>query len=316
MEKQSRIKRIILIILGINVVCSLLCLVPFFLLGGVGLLSGNRIVMGTAVRNQEVAPPAEIIMPEPVEIVPADISTPAPAFTQYRHHHPHTHPTYPNASAARWSSLYASQSRDRAIVVQVLDGASIQAVMREKTYTIRYIGIKAPVFGLESEPFGPEAANLNNTLVKNQVVTLVMDTTETSEASELLCYVFAGDRFVNLEMVRQGFAQAVSAPPDTSCDADFLQAQQSAQQEHLGQWKDFVVPETPSLTPTIDLTASATPQAAAGPCNCQGPDLDCSDFGTRADAQACYDYCKKQGFGDIFFIDIDHDGLACINKRP
>ena len=188
--------------------------------------------------------------------------------------------------------------------------------MHEKTYTVRYIGIQAPVFGLESEPFGPEAANLNNMLVKNQIVTMVKDNSEKNEAGDLLRYVFAGDRFVNLEMVRLGFAQAVSAAPDISCDTDFLQAQQSAQQEHLGQWKDFVLPETPSVTPTIDLTASQTPQAAAGPCDCQGPDLDCSDFATRADAQACYNSCKKLGFGDIFLIDVDHDGMACINKRP
>ena len=193
---------------------------------------------------------------------------------------------------------------------------SLRVVMHEKTYTVRYIGIQAPVFGLQSEPFGPEAANLNNMLVKNQMVTMVMDASDKNEAGDLLRYVFAGDQFVNLEMVRQGFAQAVSAPPDISCDADLLQAQLSAQREHLGQWKDFVVPETPSVTPTIDLTASATPQVAAGPCDCQGPDLDCSDFATRADAQACYNSCKKLGFGDIFLIDIDHDGLACINKRP
>ena len=40
MEKHSRIRRIILIVLGISVVCSLLCLVPFFLLGGVGPIVG------------------------------------------------------------------------------------------------------------------------------------------------------------------------------------------------------------------------------------------------------------------------------------
>ena len=34
------------------------------------------------------------------------------------------------------------------------------------------------------------------------------------EAGNLLRYVFADDRFVNLEMVRQGLAQAVPAAPD------------------------------------------------------------------------------------------------------
>ena len=72
MEKQSRTRKVILIMLGISVVCSLLCLVPFFMLGGVGLLSANRIVMGTAVRNQQIEPPAESIVQEPVENTPEE----------------------------------------------------------------------------------------------------------------------------------------------------------------------------------------------------------------------------------------------------
>ena len=88
-------------------------------------------------------------------------------------------------------------------------------------------------------------------------------------------------------------------------------AQLQAQAERLGQWKDYSPTETPTLSPTVDLTALFTP-TASGPCDCKGPDLDCADFATRADAQACFDYCKKQGFGDIFLLDTGKDGYACI----
>jgi micrococcal nuclease len=289
MENQSRTRRIILIIIAIGAVCALLCLVAFFLLGGVSLLSGPRIVMGTAVRNQQPAPPVEIIAPQPVENLPTEISTPETPFSEPSTITPT--PTQPTSTPPLpvAASCVPANERDRAIVVQVLDGESLRVVMHEQTYTVRYLGILAPKFGLESEPFGPEAASLNKMLVQDQIVTLVKDTTNENEAGDLLRYVFAGDHFVNQEMVRQGLAQAVSTPPDTSCDDELLQAQQSAQQEHLGQWKDFVATGIPTLTPTLDLTASATPQAAAGPCDCKGPDLDCTDFATRADAQACYD---------------------------
>jgi hypothetical protein len=53
-----------------------------------------------------------------------------------------------------------------------------------------------------------------------------------------------------------------------------------------------------------------SPQPAA-PCNCSGPDLNCSDFATHAEAQACYEYCKQQGYGDVFKLDGDNDGSAC-----
>jgi len=54
-----------------------------------------------------------------------------------------------------------------------------------------------------------------------------------------------------------------------------------------------------------------TPTPPSGPCNCSGPDLNCSDFSTHAAAQACYDYCRQQGYGDVFRLDGDSDGIAC-----
>ncbi len=278
--------------------------------------------MGTPIRIQQPAPAEEISTPAPVENIPTEIPSPTPTLTNMATNTATITPTPTQPTPTATPALPAEGAcvpenpRDKAIVVAVVDGETLRVVMHEKTYTVRYLGIHAPLFGLKSEPFGPEAANLNNTLVKDQVVTMVKDTSDKNEAGDLLRYVFAAERFVNLEMVRQGLAQAVSAPPDTSCDSDLLLAQQSAQQERLGQWKDLVAPETPSVTPTLDLTASPTPQPVASSCDCQGPDLDCADFATRADAQTCYNTCKKLGFGDIFLIDIDHDGIACINKRP
>jgi len=48
-----------------------------------------------------------------------------------------------------------------------------------------------------------------------------------------------------------------------------------------------------------------------GPCECLGVDLDCEDFATQADAQACFEYCKSKDYGDIHGLDEDRDGIAC-----
>lgn len=48
-----------------------------------------------------------------------------------------------------------------------------------------------------------------------------------------------------------------------------------------------------------------------GPCPCNGDTMNCSDFRNQKAAQACYDHCKSQGFGDIHRLDRDNDGLAC-----
>lgn len=64
----------------------------------------------------------------------------------------------------------------------------------------------------------------------------------------------------------------------------------------------------------IETACSSSPASlppASVPCDCTGPDLDCSDFATHAAAQACYEYCLSQGYGDVFRLDGDNDGIAC-----
>ena len=53
------------------------------------------------------------------------------------------------------------------------------------------------------------------------------------------------------------------------------------------------------------------PQPSGQPCDCTGPDLDCGDFATQAEAQACFEYCMRLGYGDVFKLDRDKDGKAC-----
>lgn len=51
-------------------------------------------------------------------------------------------------------------------------------------------------------------------------------------------------------------------------------------------------------------------QTALGPGPPPGP-CNCSDFSTHSAAQACYDYCNQQGYGDVFRLDGDSDWVAC-----
>jgi|BarGraNGADG00312_1021997.scaffolds.fasta_scaffold22239_2 hypothetical protein len=66
------------------------------------------------------------------------------------------------------------------------------------------------------------------------------------------------------------------------------------------------------IGPTSTPAPSLTPTPTTTPiCNCNGPDLNCANFATHADAQACYNYCKSLGKGDVFGLDGDNDGSAC-----
>lgn len=49
----------------------------------------------------------------------------------------------------------------------------------------------------------------------------------------------------------------------------------------------------------------------SGPCDCIGDDLDCEDFASQTEAQACFEYCRSMEYGDIHRLDSDNDGIAC-----
>lgn len=81
------------------------------------------------------------------------------------------------------------------------------------------------------------------------------------------------------------------------------------------------VTHTPTPTATATATPSATPTPTAttnpaAPCPCDGDTLNCSDFETQPEAQACFDYCVSIGRGDIHKLDQNNDGDACESLPP
>jgi micrococcal nuclease len=176
----------------------------------------------------------------------------------------------------------------------VVDGDTIHVVVNGQAQSLRYIGIDTPEDTSTVELFGPEATARNTELVNGKTVTIIKDVSETDQYGRLLRYVFVGSTFVNYQLVREGLAEALSYPPDVACFNYFKEAENLAKAEKLGLWS--ILPTQPPAT---------------GPCNCTGPDLDCGNFSTHATAQACFNHCSSLGFGDIFRLDSDGDGLAC-----
>lgn len=56
--------------------------------------------------------------------------------------------------------------------------------------------------------------------------------------------------------------------------------------------------------------ASLLPLQQQG-CYCSSDIYECYNFETHEEAQACFDYCKSVGRGDVHGLDIDNDNLAC-----
>jgi micrococcal nuclease len=217
-------------------------------------------------------------------------------------------------------------------VVEVVDGDTIKVEIEGDVCTVRYIGIDCPETRHPSEPvgwMGPEATEANRQLVGGQVVYLERDVSETDQYGRLLRYVFLADGlFVNAELVRLGYAQTSTYPPDVRYADLFLEMQQEAREAARGLWGPTPTPmPTPTQTPvppTLAPTSPPPPPPTAPPpppptappppppvCDCSGNIYNCADFGTHAQAQACYNYCMSLGRGDIHRLDGDNDGIAC-----
>lgn len=54
-----------------------------------------------------------------------------------------------------------------------------------------------------------------------------------------------------------------------------------------------------------------TLQANGAACDCSRNLYDCRDFGSQKEAQACFDFCRDEGAGDVHRLDADGDGIAC-----
>ena len=95
-------------------------------------------------------------------------------------------------------------------VSQVFDGDTIVVLFGDgKSSKVRYIGIDAPESNM---PFSTEAYTANSDMVLQKEVVLIKDVSETDPYDRLLRYVIVDGVFVNLELVKTGFAKAVQYP--------------------------------------------------------------------------------------------------------
>ncbi len=122
------------------------------------------------------------------------------------------------------------------VVKRVVDGDTIELSSGEK---VRYIGVNTPESVDPRTPvqcFGKEASQRNKDLVEGKEVRLVADVGDKDRYGRLLRYVYVGDTFINLELVREGYAQVDTVPPNIAHKEDFVVAQKEARENQKGLW--------------------------------------------------------------------------------
>jgi len=189
------------------------------------------------------------------------------------------------------------------LVTRVVDGDTIHAIVDGQDFPIRYIGIDTPENTTKVEPFGAEATQKNAELVNGKVVTLVKDVSETDKYGRLLRYVLVDNAFVNLVLVQEGFANAVTYPPDVACADAFLQAERQAREANLGLWGLLVIPALAQPTPPTQASGNSCDPSYPDVCiPPPPPDLDCPDIPHKK---------FKVLPPDPHNFDKDHDGIGC-----
>ncbi len=142
------------------------------------------------------------------------------------------------------STSASTLNLDTVAVIKVVDGDTIRVLIDGKEYAVRFIGIDTPetVHPTKGkECFGSEASNKTKELLTNKRVILEKDVSESDTYGRLLRYVYLpmddGKRiFVNDYLVREGYAQVLTYPPDVAFNEQFLEAQRTAKNMKKGLW--------------------------------------------------------------------------------
>ncbi len=130
----------------------------------------------------------------------------------------------------------------RASVVDVIDGDTIVVDIAGRTETVRLIGVDTPESVHPERPvecYGPEAAAFTASLLPTGTAVLISrDVVGRDHFGRLLGYVHrsADDTFVNVELVRRGFARPLSIEPNTLLRSTFIAAAREAEAADAGLW--------------------------------------------------------------------------------
>lgn len=144
----------------------------------------------------------------------------------------------PSASPTPQPSVFgATIASDSAqVVTEVIDGDTIRLATGE---TLRYIGIDTPETkhpSVSKECFGEEASRRNEELVLGKTVMLEKDVSETDRYGRLLRYVWLDGEMVNMQLVKEGYANASAYPPDIKYQVLLEQAEIDARTNSRGLW--------------------------------------------------------------------------------
>jgi len=122
------------------------------------------------------------------------------------------------------------------LVERVIDGDTIKL---SDGNVVRYIGINAMEMDSKDESvldMAIKATERNRELVEGKKVVLEKDVSETDRYGRLLRYVYVDGLMINETLLKEGWVQVSTYPPDVKYKEVFLEIQRRAVEEKVGLW--------------------------------------------------------------------------------
>lgn len=246
-----------------------------------------------------------------------------------------------SAATAHTSSATTPQndlaSRGTLVTVsEVVDGDTIHIYPAVDGLTdVRLIGVDTPEThkpGTPVQPYGPQASAFTTGMLQGKKVALEFDVQKIDPYGRLLAYVWSTPTTMfNETLLRRGYAQLATYPPNVKYVDQFREDQAEARAAGRGLWglpASELCQETDrgngigggcsasstsasSSAPT-SYPASSLPSNSAPSSSVSLPlksDYDCSDFQTHAQAQAFFE--SHDPGVDPYRLDGDGDGVVC-----
>lgn len=136
-------------------------------------------------------------------------------------------------------------------VIRVVDGDTARIMISGEDESVRLIGIDTPEThgrGGLRECFGAEATKHTQSLIPpGTTVRVVRDVEARDRYGRLLAYVYrqSDGLFVNLALARDGYAVALTIPPNVAHTDEFVAAARQAREADRGLWSECGGADTP-----------------------------------------------------------------------
>jgi len=202
-------------------------------------------------------------------------------------------------------------------VPRVVDGDTIDiSPSVEGRSRVRLIGMDTPEIYFGTQPYGQEASAFAKRELDGQEVKLELDVQKIDPYGRLLAYVYLPDgSMFNETLLREGYAQVATFPPNVKYVDRFLEAQREARTANRGLWglsAGELCQQTDRGNGIGGGCSGSEPKSpaasqSASPGSGVDRNLDCASFETHEEAQRVL----EQDPSDPNYLDGDGDGVAC-----